>query len=51
MLDGFIKVAASSVETFVGNPVKNSENIIKAVKQADNSGVKLLCFPERHPVW
>ncbi len=46
MLDGFIKVAASSVETFVGNPVKNAENIIKAVKQADNSGVKLLCFPE-----
>lgn len=46
MLDGFIKVASASVETFVGNPAKNAENIIKAVKQADNSGVKLLCFAE-----
>lgn len=46
MLDGFIKVAAASVDTFVGSPSKNAENIIKAVKQADNSGVKLLCFSE-----
>ena len=46
MLDGFIRVGSASVETFVGNPFKNAENIIKTVKEADNSGVKLLCFSE-----
>ncbi len=46
MKDGFIKVAAGSVITYDGNAEKNAENIIKTVLDAENNGVKALCFPE-----
>ena len=46
MKDGFIKVAAGSVNTYDGNAEKNAENIIKTVLDAESKGVNALCFPE-----
>ena len=46
MKDGFIKVGACSPDIEVANTKKNAETIIKYVKEAEEKGVKLLCFPE-----
>ena len=46
MRDGFIKVAAASVDTVVADVRANVESIKKRIAQADALGVNLLVFPE-----
>ncbi len=46
MKDGFLKVAAGSVNVTVGDPVKNAVEIINKIHEADNAGVNLLVLPE-----
>lgn len=46
MKDGFIKCGAASVSIVVGDCKTNSENILKAMKDAQKAGVKLLALPE-----
>lgn len=46
MKDGFIKVAAGSVEIKVADTVSNAEEIKKRIAEADKLGVNLLVLPE-----
>lgn len=46
MKDGFIKVAAVSPKLKVADCDYNCKEIIHAIKEADEKGVKLLVFPE-----
>ncbi len=46
MKDGFIKVAAATPEITVNSTKKNSENIIKQIKEAASHGAKIVVFPE-----
>ncbi len=46
MKDGFIKCAAASFDTALGNPNANKARIVERVNQAEERGVKLLCLPE-----
>lgn len=46
MKDGFIKVAAVSPSLKVANPLYNSGEIIKHIKEAGEKRVKILVFPE-----
>lgn len=46
MKDGFIKIAAASVETVVADVPANVGSIKRRIEQADASGVNLLVFPE-----
>lgn len=46
MKDGFVKVGSVSPILKVGNPLFNSEAIIKFIKQAAEERVKVLVFPE-----
>ncbi len=46
MKDGFIKVAAATPEITVNSTKKNSENIIKQIKEAASNGAKIVVFPE-----
>lgn len=45
MKHGFIKVAAAAPEIKVADPLYNAEKMIDAMRQCDESGVKLLVFP------
>ena len=46
MKDGFLRVAAASVDVKVADPVFNKENIMKAIKKAEERHVKVLVLPE-----
>ncbi len=46
MKDGFIKVAVATPEIIVNSTKKNSENIIKQIKEAALNGAKIVVFPE-----
>lgn len=46
MKDGFLRVAAASVDVKVADPVFNKESIMKAVKKAYDREVKVLVLPE-----
>ncbi len=46
MNDGFIKVAAASPELRVADPLYNAGKIVDLIRKADESGVKILVFPE-----
>lgn len=46
MKDGFIKVAAATPEITVNSTKKNSETIIKQIKEAASNGAKIVVFPE-----
>ena len=46
MKDGFIKVAAASVDTVVADVSANVASIKQRIAQADALGVNLLVFPE-----
>ncbi|MBQ5951248.1 MAG: NAD(+) synthase [Lachnospiraceae bacterium] len=46
MRDGFIRVGASVCEVRVGDPAFNREQIVEAVFDAAEDGIKILCFPE-----
>lgn len=46
MKDGFIKCAAATVDIKVADTEYNSENIIKAIRDAAQNGAKLIVFPE-----
>ncbi len=46
MLDGFIKVAATSAGTHVGNPKANASAILVHMKQCADAGADLVVFPE-----
>ena len=46
MKDGFVKVAAATVDIKIGDTKYNSENIISQIKTAENEGAKLVVFPE-----
>ncbi|MDR0978277.1 MAG: NAD(+) synthase [Endomicrobium sp.] len=43
---GFVKVASATPNTVVANPLENSSEIVKLIKQADDSSVEVLVFPE-----
>ena len=43
---GLIKAAACGFEVTVADPMKNSEQIVKKVKQAYQKGAKIIVFPE-----
>ena len=46
MKDGFLRVAAASVDVKVADPVFNKESIMKAVRRAQERQVKVLVLPE-----
>ena len=46
MRDGYIKVAAGSVDVSVADPARNTEIILERIRQADAAGVNLLVLPE-----
>lgn len=46
MKDGFLRVAAASVDVKVADPVYNKESIMKVVRQAAKRHVKVLVLPE-----
>lgn len=46
MKDGFLRVAAASVDVKVADPVFNKESIMKTVKKAQERRVKVLVLPE-----
>lgn len=46
MKDGFVRVAAASVDVKVADPVFNTESILKTVKKAQERDVKVLVLPE-----
>ena len=46
MNNGFIKVAAATVEITVADTENNTEKIIKCIEKADSCGVNLLILPE-----
>ncbi len=47
MKDGFIKVAAYSPQIKLADPIYNSGLIIKAIKNTEEQGIKLLVLPEQ----
>ena len=46
MKDGFLRVAAASVDVKVADPAFNKESIMKAVRKAQERQVKVLVLPE-----
>ncbi len=46
MQHGFIKVAAVTPEIKVGDPFYNAEQICKGIDEAEESGAKIIAFPE-----
>jgi len=46
MKDGFIRVAASTVEVRAADCENNAENIINEIKKAHEAGASLIVFPE-----
>ena len=46
MTHGIIKVGCATPKVYIGEPSKNAEKIIEAVKEASELGIKLLVFPE-----
>lgn len=46
MKDGFLRVAAASVDVKVADPAFNKESIMKAVRRAQERQVKVLVLPE-----
>ena len=46
MKDGFVKAAAASPRIKVADPAYNAGQIINCIYEAENLGVKVLCFPE-----
>ena len=46
MKDGFIKVAAASVEISVANPAENAAKISEQIARAESGGAALLALPE-----
>ena len=46
MRDGFLRVAAASVDVKVADPAFNKESIMKAVRKAQDRQVKVLVLPE-----
>lgn len=46
MKDGFVRCASATVDIRVADVEYNTLNIIKAIKTADEMGVKLIVFPE-----
>lgn len=46
MKDGFIRCAAATVDIRVADTEYNSENIIKAIEDAENKDIKVIVFPE-----
>ncbi|MBO4415249.1 MAG: NAD(+) synthase [Lachnospiraceae bacterium] len=46
MRDGFIKAAAATPVIKLGDCTANAETIIKMIDEAEEAGVKILCFPE-----
>ena len=46
MRDGFIKAAAATPVIKLGDCRANAETIIKMIDEAEQAGVKILCFPE-----
>ncbi len=46
MKQGFIKVAAGTVDVTVADTYSNAEKIIERIKEADKAGVNLLVLPE-----
>lgn len=46
MKDGFIKVGAARINTVVADPTRNAAEILNIIKNAEESGIKLLALPE-----
>ena len=46
MKDGFIKVAAGTVDVVVADVQYNTEQILARMREADAAGVNLLTLPE-----
>ncbi|MBE5910354.1 NAD(+) synthase [Pseudobutyrivibrio sp.] len=46
MKDGFIKIACATPDLKVADVDFNAKKIIEQIKQANNFGVKIICFPE-----
>jgi len=46
MKDGFVKAAAASPVIALGDCSANAETVIRAIREADGKGVKILVFPE-----
>ena len=46
MKDGFLRVAAASVDVKVADPAFNKKSIMKAVRRAQERQVKVLVLPE-----
>ena len=46
MKDGFLKVAAASVDVKVADPAFNKEKIMEMITEEYSRGVKLLVLPE-----
>ncbi|MBP5332099.1 MAG: NAD(+) synthase [Lachnospiraceae bacterium] len=46
MRDGFIKAASATPVIKIGDCRNNADTIIKMIHEAEEKGVKLLCFPE-----
>ncbi len=46
MKDGFIKIACATPDLKVADVDFNAKKIIEQIKQANNLGVKIICFPE-----
>ena len=46
MKDGFIKLAAATPDIRVADTQFNTENIIKAIHEANENGAKVIVLPE-----
>lgn len=46
MKDGFVKAAAASPKLKVADPAYNAGQIISCIREAEDLGVRVLCFPE-----
>jgi len=43
---GFLRVAASTLRTWIADPPRNAESVLRVARECQDEGVALVVFPE-----